>query len=288
MLPEAGKFFPKPFYFPVRPGPYRLRSALDNWPEPGLMPQNNPQDGRFFQMDDELSETQAAKVATGHKPQIILDDSTRALHEEVLCWMARTLTEEYHPATSEPGIKTELEWYETWGDQLGEDVVVLQRTAPGRDRVVMEDVRFPSGWNPSQILGQSFQTVHTDVPDFAQCNKRAKAFVDAIVERGPFQRFVWMLATMPDLNVHEFVERPPWPTAEKMYFRVERQCTIPFPKVNGSVFLIRPYTYDVEGLTPDQRELLISVLEQTDTTEAAYKGFDVNGPHMLRILRGLK
>jgi hypothetical protein len=73
-----------------------------------------------------------------------------------------------------------------------------------------------------------------------------------------------------------------------MYFRVERQCTIPFPKVNGSVFLIRPYTYDVEDLTPGQRELLISVLEQTHEVEAAYKGFDVNGPHMLRILRGLK
>ena len=213
MLPETGKFFPKPFYFPVKEGPYRLRSALDQWPEPGYMPQNNPQDGRFFQIDDELAETQAAKLATFHQPQIILEDSTRALHEEVLCWMARTLTEEYHPATAEPGIKTELEWYKTWGDQIGEDVVVLQRTAPGRDRVVMEDVRFPSGWNPYQIIGQSFQLVHHDVPDFAQCDKRAKAFVDAIVERGPWQRFVWMLATMPDLNVHEFIERPPWPTA---------------------------------------------------------------------------
>ena len=152
----------------------------------------------------------------------------------------------------------------------------------------MEDVRFPSGWNPSEILGQSFQKVHRNVPDFAQFDTRAKAFVDAIVERGPWQRFVWMLATMPDLNVHSDIERPEWPTAEKMYFRVERQCTIPFPNVNGSVVLIRPYTYDVEGLTSDQRELLISVLEQTDTKEAAYKGFDVNGPHMLRILRELK
>lgn len=295
MPPETDdNVFPKPLYFPVADGPYRLRAALHNWPEPGERPWGNHQDGFFFQYDDDLPETQAAKLATGHKPQIILDDSTRELHKEVLCWISRTLADEVHPSllpcgrpeeSEPPKLKNELEWYEYYGNVLGEDIVVLQRAAPGRDRVVMEDVRFPSGWNPSLILGQSFQTVHQEVPDFSSCDKRAKAFVDTIVERGPYTRFVWMLATMPDLNVHEEIDRPEWKDVNTCYFRVERQCTIPFPDQSGSVFLIRPYTYPVESLTQEQRDTLISVLKQTPTKEATYKGWTLYGEEQIRILR---
>lgn len=270
-------------YFPVSPGQYMSRAQVHKWGTDF----GNPQDQQYFQVDDQYERYVEERRNSPYKSVVLLDDSARKVHDEVLGWIIRTVRREFHPANplvNHPQFD-HRECYNHIGDYIQEDLTILQRMPDGTDRQIMLDVRFPTGWDPIPMIGKSFQDIHGRVgQDFTPSEDKAKHFVDLIVDRGPWVRFIWTPAQCDYLSLHPAVPRPKWSEVDKGWFRVERQVTVPFPQVNASLFLIRVYNYTMESLTQDQRASLISVI-RGGGEGATYKGFDMNGADMVRLLR---
>jgi hypothetical protein len=142
---------------------------------------------------------------------------------------------------------------------IPEDLLV-HRLVDGRDWLVAAHVCFPSGWDPSEKMGLSWEEVHRPVPMDLGSSSR---IVRAMVEAGPFESFVWGVVYeerydfRPGLARSSFdVERP------LALVKVERQVTVPFPELGCCLFVLRQYLvrdYDreflaraIEGMTPEQ------------------------------------
>jgi hypothetical protein len=117
--------------------------------------------------------------------------------------------------------------------------------------------------------------------------RAAPSLVAAMIERGPYVRFVWTVSPDDRLDHHpDHAARATWAAdSAPGYLRVERQVTVPFPDVAASLFLIRTYLYRFDELGPEQRHTLASALEQTSPTLLAYKGLSDGLPHVLARLR---
>jgi len=256
---------------------------------PGLHPfgtdfGNGPADQVFFQTDDRsprwLSEKQ--RVLHQHPGRDAHADETEA----ELCalhtareWFATTLA-------SERGVACSAQDLGALGRQVAEDFVVLHRPHKNADRAVWVHVCFPSGWRPERILGRSFLEIHSSIPEFEGIARGASGLVDAMVERGPYVRFVWTIAADDHLDHHpEQGQRVPWSDLTREGFlRVERQVTVPLPAANASVFLIRTHLYRFEELTSLARATLAGALELMPAALLRYKGLERALPHALRLL----
>jgi hypothetical protein len=103
-------------------------------------------------------------------------------------------------------------------------------------------VCFPSGWAPGEKFGLSLAAIHAPVADGEALRKASQALTRAMLQKGPFQRFVWTLTRNKNLARH-----PGYPTdlqAESdsaLYFRYERQTTLALPRSGRALFLIRVY-----------------------------------------------
>ena len=71
----------------------------------------------------------------------------------------------------------------------------------------------------------------------------------------------------------------------QLWFRVERQLTIPFRTIGGALFVIRTYRYPVTSLTTQQREDVRLAMEQMPERIARYKGLFHGREHVLAMLR---
>jgi hypothetical protein len=132
---------------------------------------------------------------------------------------------------------------------LQEDIALVS-VEEGRDRISYVNVCNPSHWLPTEKVGLSFFEAHLPVPGFERVNAASGAMVDAMVNRGPFVRFVWGLESDDQLNHH-----PVAPTGcdqerwygrrfdEGLFVRVERQVLWPLPAVSAALFTIRPIVY---------------------------------------------
>ncbi|WP_428261319.1 heme-dependent oxidative N-demethylase subunit alpha family protein [Haliangium sp.] len=301
-------------YFPVKPG--AKMSA-------GLMPfgrdfGNGATDRRYFQFDDQRAHYLAEKRAldqTGeprYRRHGWLTETARqrSAHQAVLAWLQATLARE-HPDLAHFGRGDEdyLSPYDEWVRNLQEDMVVIQRghgedrlggdgnghagdpmRASRGDRVIMAHVCFPSDWRSDEVLGWDFQRIHRPVPGFAEHAAAAASMVAAMIERGPYVRFVWSLCAddnldhHPDLGLHL-----DWDEAEEFggpigWVRVERQVTVPFPDHDAAAFLIRTYLYPFSSLSRDERALVADAVERMPAEVARYKGLE---PHRARIRRVL-
>lgn len=267
-------------YFPVKPTPFRLQA--------GLMPfgsdfGNGPADSLFFQVDCQRERYLRAKreVEPARHAVLARDDGERAANEAVLSWVARTLAAEH--AEIAAGVPREAR---ALAMAVQEDLVVLHRRADGADAAILVDVCFPSDWRPDRIAGRDFRFIHGPVPGFADTAAQAASMVAAMIERGPYVRFVWTLAADDFLDHHpEQGRRRPWSEAAEGYLRVERQVTVPFPEARASLFLIRTYLYPFAELSDTQRATVERALETMPAAPARYKNFTAAMPDILRLLR---
>jgi hypothetical protein len=134
-------------------------------------------------------------------------------------------------------------------------------------------VSFPSGWRPENIRGASFAGIHGPVPDFAKLDAAARSMVGAMVERGPYVRFVWTITADDRLDHHpDGSPRGAWRRDGPGWLRVERQVTVPFAAVGAALFLIRTYLYPFLSLSGAERTTLARALEAMPEAIAAYKG----------------
>src|SRR5207247_7582028 len=104
---------------------------------------------------------------------------------------------------------------------LQEDLVVLRRLPDGDSSAIAVHVCAPSGWRPERIHGASFGAIHDPVPAFAKDPRAERAMVDAMVERGPYVRFVWTVTADANLDHHpEEGRREAWRSDGSGFLRV--------------------------------------------------------------------
>jgi len=267
-------------YFPVEATPLRMAPRLRPF---GTDFGNGLADTVYFQRDREFDECRAVKrdlgAGTSHSPLGVHaeSDAEQNAHAAALSWAETTLVSEQPgtPRTLADALPIPARW-ERLAREVQEDLVLVQRDADRRDRVVGCHVCFPSAWRPESILGQSFRAIHAPVPNFAEREEIARSMVDAMIERGPYVRFVWTVTADGHLDHHpDHSHLRPWqPDARQGWLRVERQATVPLPKVSGALFLIRTYRTPFAALESGQRKTLASAIEQLPEAVRRYKNVD--------------
>jgi hypothetical protein len=286
-------------YFPVKPGS-RLQAGLLRL---GTDFGNGVLDQRYFQIDDQYERYVAEKrgLDRAGRPRWArhgwLNDTParRATHEVVLAWMRETLAREYpeRMPLERPG-ESYVSPYDAIVRNLQEDVAVVQRTSPagaageGSDELSMVHVSFPGHWHSDRATGKSFHAIHEPVPGFADEPAAAASMVSAMIDRGPYVRFVWSACADDALDHHpDFGLRSAWDdTTTEGYLRVERQLTVPFPAVDASVFLIRVLIYPFSSLSHEQRHTLAEAVRTMPADARRYKGLEKPAERVIEILTG--
>lgn len=134
--------------------------------------------------------------------------------------------------------------------QVQEDLAITRRTDPETDFLAYLNLCSASHWSPADKIGKNFGKVHAPIPGNEKLVKAAKNLVEAMINKGPFVRFVWSFVTDTRLNHHP--EPPPgvdlvqWKGRSfdeskdnPFYLRVERQVTWGVPELDISIFTIR-------------------------------------------------
>jgi hypothetical protein len=119
--------------------------------------------------------------------------------------------------------------------------------------------------------------------------------VDAMVNKGPFVRFVWGIESDARPNHHP--DPPPgedskvWDGRDfsqgRFWVRAERQVIWGLPDVNAALFTIKVcHTPGEEVLAdPSMRDSLISALESMSPESREYKGLTRGWEDLMRLLK---
>lgn len=163
---------------------------------------------------------------------------------------------------------------------LPEDLVWM-RDDSAAGRASMLHVAFPSHWAPNERGGASLAELHGPVADGERLRAASAALMRAIVNKGPFERFVWSLNPTSSLDRHPralgSAGRPPGPgdAIERSWFRVERQTTLPFPDHGLALFAIRVLVAplaQVLAVAPGRAATLAASIRSMSEPVRAYKG----------------
>ncbi|MDZ4294472.1 MAG: DUF3445 domain-containing protein [Hydrogenophaga sp.] len=141
---------------------------------------------------------------------------------------------------------------------LQEDFVILHDEPDGEAgaptlRTRFLSVCFPSNWSPAEKHGLDFAAIHAPVADNALLQAGGKGIVDMAFRQAPMLRHVWLLTPSGDLPQHPETRRLRWEDAlaaadapgasgrllDQVFYRVERQTTLPLPALHRGVFFIR-------------------------------------------------
>jgi hypothetical protein len=179
--------------------------------------------------------------------------------------------------------------------QIQEDVAVVSRDASGRHWLSAVHVCLPNYWSIRDKIGHEFAAIHEPVAGMDRVVQRGDAMVTAMIDKGPFVRFGWGLATDARLNHHP--DPPPGLDATEwqgrrfdavrpeLYLRVERQITWGFPEVSAGLFLIRSYITDLRHAESSQRMQLANAVESMTEAQLRYKGLERDKASILHWLR---
>lgn len=175
---------------------------------------------------------------------------------------------------------------------LQEDFVILHDEA-GADgdtlRARFLSVCFPSNWAPAEKLGMDFAAIHAPVADNALLQAGARGIVDMAFRQAPMLRHVWLLTPDSDLAQHPETRRTRWEDAlaaadapgasgrllDQVFFRGERQTTLPLPALRRGVFFIRVMVAPlaaVLAVAPGRAAALRDTLASMSEAVVAYRG----------------
>ena len=259
-------------YFPLEARPLEMRA--------GLLPfgsdfGNGARDAHYFQQDSERDQTLALKQRAPSERRFLVANDALAQRacEEALAFMHERLAIE-HPSVLEAVLneRDASDGFDAIARHVQEDFAILN-VQNAQDRTVALDVRFPSGWRPERLKNASFAEIHQAVPGFPKNDKMNAGMVRAMIERGPFVRFVWTCSPSETLDQHPdaWERKTSWPDAKKVFFRVERQVTVPLRNTKSSLFLIRTYVREISRLSKGERERLQHALCVMPEKIRAYK-----------------
>lgn len=172
---------------------------------------------------------------------------------------------------------------------MQEDFVVLHDEPGDGFRARFLSVCFPSNWNPAEKLGLDFSAIHAPVADNALLQAGARGIVDMAFRQAPMLRHVWLLTPNGDLAQHPETRRARWEDAlaaadaagatgrllDQVFFRVERQTTLPLPALRRGVFFIRVMVAplaEVLAVAPGRAAELAEALASMSEAVVAYRG----------------
>jgi hypothetical protein len=143
-------------------------------------------------------------------------------------------------------------------------------------------VMLPSTWNPLEKIGLPLAQIHAPVPNSTTLQNATPNLTKAVLERGPFERFVWTLQGSDALGAH--LERPPIDSGG-LYWRIERQTFFPMPDLERYWFVIRVHVVPLETvLTPDRARALSVALEKISASLTTHKRLEPLLPRARAIL----
>ncbi len=237
---------------------------------------NGAFDAQYFQVDDRYDEYVAKKRrAPAHRRFVVGQDPwAEAAREEALAWMHATLAREHPELAAAVAADDEaVDPFDAIARHVQEDFAILNAGDEDRGRTLAVDVRFPSGWRPERLREAGFDAIHAPGPGFPPSEKASRGMVRAMVDRGPYARFVWTVGVSGALDQHPELgdRRALWDHATNAYYRVERQVTVPLPRTRSSVFLIRVYVTPLSALRPEERARLSCALRAMPDEVRAYK-----------------
>lgn len=261
-------------YFPVQAAPLKMVAGLRPF---GSDFGQGALDQLFFQRDEHCARYLTEKRRAPRERHWLVgeDDAAVKARGAALAWLRSTLTREAPEALAQ-AVRDHVarDELEAIAQAVQEDIAVLCAGEHGEGRTVALDVRFPSGWRPERLQRASFRALHAPVPGFADNELAARSMVRAMVERGPYVRFVWTLCRDDVLDHHP--DRPgagSWDDPlHALWLRVERQVSVPLPHAQASVFLIRTYLYAIDELSAEERATLRAALASMPADVRAYKG----------------
>jgi hypothetical protein len=171
-----------------------------------------------------------------------------------------------------------------------EDLVVMRLTARGDEAEALA-VCFPSRWDPAEKLGLGFAAIHRPVAHSEALVAAAPRVMQALVNKGPFVRYLWSLTPSPQLSLHPALVAGDTDTdlaAEALTFRVERQTTYALPELARVLFTIRTYTAPLAQVatTPERKRVLAEAIRSMDDELLAYKGLEPWRERLLDWLSG--
>jgi hypothetical protein len=167
---------------------------------------------------------------------------------------------------------------------LQEDLVLMEQGVDGVARAALLQVDFPSAWDPAAKVGQDFHGLHAPVADNAALQAAAARLANALVDKGPFVRWVWTVTTHPGWRVWPPAAPQVRPEASSpLYFRLERQSTMPLGE-GYALFLIRVQVRPLDQVLapPGRLELLQASLRSMSDAMVRYKNLEPLRDRLLR------
>ena len=176
---------------------------------------------------------------------------------------------------------------------LQEDFALMHRTDHGFIAEALH-VCFPSGWAPSAKFTQDLGQIHDPVADGERLRASTKPLSIAMVNKGPFVRYVWTLCSSHHLSEHPHLKAQrsalaPYIAGDAVFFRCERQVTVPFAKQSRSLFLIRVFAANLEEVidSKDRAATLIAAIESMTPASKKYKAIEAFIPQALLFCRSV-
>ncbi len=275
MLDEPQVPFPVELEHPIRPDMVKL-------------------EGPIFALDNQRPKYLAEKRRLLVQPWTSLLDSeaeenpSGVLH--ALDWLGDQMAEA-HPLLREGVEKlfsrkyraTPNQLAHTIGSELGlllqEDIALMHGT-----RLEAAWVCLPSRWDPAEKIGLDFAKIHVPVPNSQKLQAAQHNVAKAMTQKGPFIRYVWGLSYDPNLCQHPSMPRHD--AGDTVYFRTERQITLPLPELNRSWFLIRVYNLPLRSVlsTLERKTRLAQALRNMTPEHIGYKNMANIIPGVLQEL----
>lgn len=317
-------------YFPLESGRYEIRPGLARL---GTDFGNGAPDARVFQLDRRFLAYRRAKLAARaeqlskyHPPGTLTDSAGRTLNRtlverlqyeypqgfvlqqktggarELVCRLSgETLRFDANwaylgaaGAQPTPAYRSGLD---ALACQVQEDLAIVQLQADGSDTIAALHLCFPNHWAAEAKIGRSFIAAHRPVAGIEPIARNAHKLVRTMIDKGPFVRFAWGLATDDRLNHHpdpppgtdpaEWAGRHFDPGRPRLFLRVERQTTYGLPTIGGALFTIRTYFSDCERIRrdPGRNRALHSAIASMSPESLAYKGLTESRAAILNWLR---
>src|SRR5450432_807425 len=292
-------------YLPFLDGKYSTAPALN-----AMSKAENIKDHFIFQLDEQY-DTYISNKITCRKEDIhkyymeaeLYDSTITNVNRQIVKQFITEypavftfLTEKQHSILHNTKTGECLQWNDDWVKiehdvyislfdalccQVQEDIAICQLD-DDRDWLAAIHLSSPNHWAPSQKIGRPFSSVHEIVPGMEKLNQQYFKMLVTAVQKGPFYRFAWGIATDTRLNHHPVT--PPgmdpiyWQGRKveaddnKIYLRVERQTITGIPSCNAFLFTIRTYFYDIDELTADEKKALFLAIKGMSPQSLEYKG----------------
>ena len=177
---------------------------------------------------------------------------------------------------------------------LQEDFALMHKTEHGFIAEALH-VCFPSGWSPQTKFTQDLSQIHDPVADGDRLRASTKPLSFAMVNKGPFVRYVWTLCSGDHLSEHPYLKAEraasaPYQAGSPVFFRCERQVTLAFADQSRSLFLIRVFTASLEQVINSKKRAatLIAAIESMTPASKQYKSIEALIPQALLVCHAVQ